>query len=66
MGSATEWVRRALAELGPKAPDQVVKSYIRERDPSVPEGHVALALRRLRGQIVATGANEARPGKRRV
>ncbi len=66
MGSATEWVRRALAELGPEAPDQAVKSYIRERDPSVPEGHVALALRKLREPVVATGRNEARAGKRRV
>ena len=47
----TAWVRRALAELGPEAPDQEVRAYIRERDATVPLGHVSLALRKLRGQV---------------
>lgn len=50
MGVAA-WVRRALAELGPEAPDQEVRVYIREKDPTVPLGHVSLALRKLRGQV---------------
>lgn len=66
MGSATEWVRRALVELGSEAPDQAVKSYIRERDPNVPEGQVALALRKLRGQVIRTNQSEVRAGKSRV
>jgi hypothetical protein len=47
----TAWVRRALAELGPEAPDQEVRAFIRDRDPMVPLGHVSLALRKLRGQV---------------
>jgi hypothetical protein len=47
----TTWVRRALAELGPEAPDQEVRAYIHKNDPTVPLGHVALALRKLRGQV---------------
>jgi hypothetical protein len=60
MGSATEWVRRALAELGPDAPDQEVKAYIRGKDSSVPEGHVSLALRKLRGKMIPTGRKQSR------
>jgi hypothetical protein len=52
MGSATEWVRRALAELGSDAPDQEIKAFIREKAPGVPSGHVSLALRKLRGKVV--------------
>jgi hypothetical protein len=51
MSGVTEWVRRALSDLGPKAPDQAVKAYIRERDPTGPPGHVSLALRELRGKV---------------
>jgi hypothetical protein len=47
----TVWVRRALAELGPEAPDQKVRAYISLRDPTVPLGDVSLALRKLRGQV---------------
>jgi hypothetical protein len=55
MGSATEWVRKALAELGPDASDQEVKAFIRGQDSSVPEGHVALALRKPRGKVIPPG-----------
>jgi hypothetical protein len=47
----TAWVRRALAELGPEAPDQEIREYTSERDPTVPLGHVSLALRKLRGPV---------------
>jgi hypothetical protein len=51
MGSTTEWVKRALTELGSGATDQAVKRYIREKDPSVPEGQISLALRKLRRKV---------------
>jgi hypothetical protein len=54
MGSTAKWVRQALADLGADAPDQAVKAYIREKDASVPEGQIALTLRRLRGKVVPT------------
>jgi hypothetical protein len=47
----TAWVRRALAELGPETPDQEVRAYIREKDPTVPLGQVSLALRKVRGHV---------------
>jgi hypothetical protein len=52
MAGVTDWVRRALAELGPDAPDAEVKAYIRENAPDVPETQVSLALRKLRGEVV--------------
>jgi hypothetical protein len=60
MGSTTEWVRRALGELGTDAPDQEIKAYIRGKAPSVPEGQVSLALRRLRGQVVPARTKKPR------
>jgi hypothetical protein len=65
MGSTTDWVRRALAELGSHAPDQAVKNYIREKDPSVPEGHVSLALRKLREKVILTERNQTRGNQAR-
>lgn len=52
MAGATECVRRALAELGPDAPDTEVKAHIRKKDPRIPEAYVSLALRKLRGKVV--------------
>jgi len=52
MGGVTEWVRRALAELGPDAPDAEVKAYIRANNLSLPERQIGLALRKLRGRAV--------------
>ena len=52
MPSPTDWVRRALAELGPDAPDTEVKAYIRGKAPSMPESYISLALRKLRGKAV--------------
>jgi hypothetical protein len=48
----TEWVRRALAELGTEASDAEVKAYIRGNAPTVPESQVSLALRKVRGKVV--------------
>jgi hypothetical protein len=48
MAGATDWVRRALAELGPEAPDADVKAYIREKASDVPESYVSLVLGKLR------------------
>jgi hypothetical protein len=58
MGNTTKWVRRALAELGSNASDQEVKNYIREKDHCVPEGHVSLALRKLRRKPISATRNE--------
>ena len=63
MGSTTKWVRRALTELGSDASDLQVKNYIREKDPSVPESHVSLALRKLRGKALATIKNQESPSQ---
>jgi hypothetical protein len=52
MGGVTSWVRQALQELGPGAPDTVVKTYIRAREPGVPESQIGLALRKIRGAVV--------------
>jgi hypothetical protein len=60
MGSTTKWVRRALAELGSDASDQEVKNYIREEDPSIPEGQLSLALRKLRGKVIPATKNQER------
>ena len=52
MAGATNWVRRALAELGQDAPDQEVKAYIQSKDTTVPENYISLALRKLRGRVI--------------
>jgi hypothetical protein len=52
MAGVTDWVRRALDELGPDAPDTKGKAYIREKAPDVPESPVSFALRRLRGKVI--------------
>ena len=44
----TAWVRAALAELGWDAPDQEIKKYIQKNATTVPQGHISLALRKLR------------------
>src|SRR4051812_23090932 len=60
MGSTTEWVRQALAELGSDATDQELKAYIRGKDPSAPEGHVSLALQKLRRKVIPAGRRQSR------
>jgi hypothetical protein len=52
MAGITELVRRALAELGSDGPDADIKAYVRQNDASVPDGHVGLALRKLRGGVI--------------
>jgi len=52
MGGTTQWVRAALAELGPDAPDAEVKAYILRKDPTVPESRISLALRKIRGRYI--------------
>jgi len=64
MGGVTEWVRQALAELGPHAPDAEVKAYIRARAPGLPDGHIGLALRKLRGRTVPARKRASRAGLR--
>ncbi len=59
MGDVTAWVRKALADLGQGASDKDVKAYIAREAPTVPQGHISLALRRLRG-----GASALRDGGR--
>jgi hypothetical protein len=52
MAGTTDWVKRALSELGSDAPDVEVKAYIRANAPEVPESYVSLALRKLRGSVI--------------
>lgn len=66
MGSATEWVRRALAELGPDAPAQTIKAFIRERDWTIPEGHISLALRKVREKAISTERRRSRKKQMRT
>ena len=54
MGGVTDWVRRALGELGLDAPDKDVKAYIAREAPDVPQGQISLALRKLRGRGVSS------------
>jgi hypothetical protein len=58
MGGVADWVRRALAELGPNAPDRDVKAYISKHAPTVPQGHISLALRKIRGKTIAAPNGE--------
>ena len=58
MGSTTEWVRRALDELGWDATDQEVKAYLREK--GVPPGHIGLALKKLRARGIPSGRQPSR------
>jgi hypothetical protein len=44
----TDWVRQALAELGPDASVKQVGDYIVSKDPSVPRSYISLALRNLK------------------
>ena len=60
MAGATDWVRRALDELGPDAPDAGVKAYVRARAPGVPESYISLALRKMRGKVVAKRTGQSR------
>jgi hypothetical protein len=61
MAGTTAWVRQALQELGPNAPDAAVKAYIREKAPSVPQSQIGLALRRLRGKVEPAGEKASPP-----
>jgi hypothetical protein len=44
----TDWVRRALADLGPDASVKQIGDYIVARDPSVPRSYVSLAVRNVK------------------
>lgn len=48
MGGVTDWVRRALAELGSDATVKEVTDYILGKDSTVPKGHISLAMRNLK------------------
>lgn len=61
MGGTTDWVRQALQELGSDAPDAVIKAYIRENAPSVPQSQVGLTLRRIRGRAIPVKGKESSP-----
>jgi hypothetical protein len=63
MGGATAWVRQALRELGGDASDVAVKKYIREKEPTVAENHIGLALRKLRGNVVPAKTKTTTPAR---
>ena len=52
MGNVTDRVRQALAALGRDAPDRDIKTWIRARDRTVPEGKISLAIRKHRGKML--------------
>lgn len=60
MAGTTESVRRALAELGPDAPDAEVKAYMRDKCPGIPESYVAMTLRKLRGRVIPARKDQPR------
>jgi hypothetical protein len=47
MASVTQWVRQALAHLGPNATPKQVTDYILSQEPTVPRGYISLAMRKL-------------------
>jgi len=51
MAGVTDWVRRALAELGPDATTKEVTDYILGKDPTVPKGYISLAMRNLKKAV---------------
>lgn len=58
----TDWVRKALAELGPDASLKQVGDYILERDATVPRSHISLALRNLKKR--GTSFEREKPSRR--
>lgn len=48
MAGVTDWVQRALAELGPDATVKALTEYVLEKDPSVPQRYISLAMRNLK------------------
>ena len=53
MGGTTAAVRSALNKLGWDASNQKVKEYLQENEPQVPQGHISLALRKLRAKEIS-------------
>jgi hypothetical protein len=47
---ASAWVRKALQELGEDAQPAAVRNYVLQHDPTVPTGHISLALRGIRAR----------------
>ncbi len=54
MGGVTGFVKAAMESLGEGATDQDVKDFIRKNHPQVPQGHIGLALRKLRSKLATT------------
>jgi len=48
----TDWVRRALAELGADASVKQISDYILVRDTTVPRNQIPLAVRKLKQRTV--------------
>ena len=53
MPGVTDWVRRALAELGPSATAKEISDFILRQDPTVPKSYISLALRNLKKRELA-------------
>lgn len=65
MRGVTEWVRKALAQLGEDAPDADIKAYIRARASQLPQRQVGLALRKLRGRTISATKPPSQGGHRK-
>jgi hypothetical protein len=52
MAGVASLVSQAQKVLGPDVLDVEVKTYIREKEPTVPEDQIGPALRKIRGAVV--------------
>jgi hypothetical protein len=60
MGNTTDWVRRALAELGPDATVREVTDFILRQDPTVPKSYISLTMRNLKKRGLAADKKKPR------
>ncbi len=55
MTGVTDWVRRALNELGPNATIREVSDFILRQAPTVPKSYISLAMRNLKKRELPGG-----------
>ena len=60
MAGVTDWVRRALAELGSDASVKAVTEYVLGKDASVPKGYISLAMRNLNRRELSAAEKRSR------
>jgi len=60
MPGVTDWVRRALAELGTNATIREVTDFILSQDPTVPKSYISLAMRNLKRRELCAAKKKPR------